>query len=463
MVRSKRAHRLGESLLAVCPVVALLSGAPAFAQAPDACREALVSQGPLAGNHPRVESRTLTVDGVDYPFNVLLPSGYVSGTRYPVLYLLHGATQNQDSWLSFSDIEAFTEPFEGAGAAIVVMPVGDPLGISFDWRNSQRRWETLYARELIPYIDSNFKTLGDRSHRAIAGLSMGGVSAMVAAAHHPDLFVAAGSFSGPLLDFTLFSPAEEAVFYPGDLGLNVVCAGSQPGSPGLFGDPVTDDLWWHNSNPTDLAANFSGVSVYVASGDGTPCDERDLMDIHGPLDLFDLIARPMSERFASALTEAGVPHTTDFYGCGIHTSRYYQKDLHTFWPLMVGAFGAAAPDAFDYRRADPKFSVWGWDFEADPSRATEFLDVADASCNGVGVTGSGMTTITTAPCFAPGEAVALHRAVEPSATADDQGRITFTVDLGPPHTEQQYTPLARILEAAGGYFRSYAVAMRSVP
>src|SRR2546423_13802198 len=210
MCSSRSTHHLGESLLAVCPLVALLAGTQASAQDPDACREALVSQGPLAGSHPRVETRKLTVDGVNYPFNVLLPAGYASGIRYPVLYLLHGATQNQDSGLSFSDIEAFTESFQAADAAIVVMPVGDPLGISFDWRNSQRRWETLYARELTSYVDSNFNTLSDRSHRAIAGLSMGGVSAMVAAAHHPDLFVAAGSFSGPLLDITFASPASEA-------------------------------------------------------------------------------------------------------------------------------------------------------------------------------------------------------------------------------------------------------------
>jgi len=61
MVSSKTAHHLGESFLAVCPLIALFAGTRALAQDPDACREALVSQGPLAGSHPRVESRTLTV------------------------------------------------------------------------------------------------------------------------------------------------------------------------------------------------------------------------------------------------------------------------------------------------------------------------------------------------------------------------------------------------------------------
>src|SRR5438128_1855963 len=57
-------------------------------------------------------------------------------------------------------------------------------------------WETYHMRELIPWIDSHYPTVADRSGRAIAGLSMGGFGAMTYAAKHPDLFAAAGSFSG---------------------------------------------------------------------------------------------------------------------------------------------------------------------------------------------------------------------------------------------------------------------------
>jgi hypothetical protein len=128
-----------------------------------------------------------------------------------------------------------------------------------------------------------------------------------------------------------------------------------------------------------------------------------------------------------------------------------------FWPQMLGAFGRAAPQAFDFRGADHTLAARGWTFTADPRRAPEFLDVADASSHGVGLTGSGLTTVTTAPYFGSGETLALAGAVESSATADGDGRITFTVDLGPPHQFQQYTPAARALEAAGGYFESRTI------
>lgn len=60
---------------------------------------------------------------------------------------------------------------------IVVMPQGDPFGLEFDCRNATRMWDTLYTRRLIPCVDAHYRTLADRSYRAIAGLSGGGVSA----------------------------------------------------------------------------------------------------------------------------------------------------------------------------------------------------------------------------------------------------------------------------------------------
>jgi hypothetical protein len=105
--------------------------------------------------------------------------------------------------------------------------------------------------------------------------------------------------------------------------------------------------------------------------------------------------------FDEALRTARIVHTTDFYGCGIHSMRYWQRDLHAFWPLMAHALGSPPPVTFDYRRADPEFSVWGWTFEADANRATESLDIRDASKAGLALTGSGTETVTTAGYFHP--------------------------------------------------------------
>jgi S-formylglutathione hydrolase FrmB len=380
------------------------------------------------------------VDGVK--FNVLLPVGYGdSGRRYPVLYLLAGADDNQDSWLSASDLLAFTAGLPAAEQAIVVLPTGDPLGINVDFRNGTQHWETLYLEHLIPYIDSHYRTLPDRAHRAIAGLSGGGLTATHDAARHPQLFAAVGSFSG-LDDVTLLSPAGELALFPVER-LDEVCDGGQPAGSGIVGDPVTGDVYWHNANPTDLAENLGGMSVYVAAGTGVPCNARDVQDLSvTPLNALEPEMNLVSHSFDRALSRAGVPHTSDFYGCGIHWYTYFQRDLHAFWPQMVKAFGSAPPAAFDFRSADPTFTAWGWSFTADPKRAAEFLDIHNASSAGLTLTGSGTEHVTTAPLFAPGTTIHIAGATTSSARADGTGRISLDVKLGSAHRSQQYTPAA---------------------
>jgi hypothetical protein len=211
-----------------------------------------------------------------------------------------------------------------------------------------------------------------------------------------------------------------------------------------------------------MAENFGGMSVYVASGNGVPCDPQDVQEIaqrHSPLNLFEPFIFVYSKGFDRALTNAHVPHTADFYGCGIHSYRYWQRDLHRFWPQMLNAFGTSPPATFNYRTADPAFTVWGWSFAADARRAAEFLDIHNASRRGITLTGSGTDSVATAPYFAPGQTVLLTGAGGPpkSLTADSSGRITFTVDLGAPHALQQYTVLERIAELQPGYFKTRTV------
>jgi hypothetical protein len=166
-----------------------------------------------------------------------------------------------------------------------------------------------------------------------------------------------------------------------------------------------------------------------------------------------------SQGFDSALADAHVPHIADFYGCGMHTFRYWQRDLHHFWPQMIDAFGTRPPTSFSYRTADPVFSARGWSFIADPTRAAEFLDIHDASRSGLTLTGSGTETVTSAGYFHAGKTVQLTGARETAAVADGQGRITFHVDLGPSHPNQQYTLQARLAgEDKPDYFKTRNIA-----
>jgi S-formylglutathione hydrolase FrmB len=71
------------------------------------------------------------------------------------------------------------------------------------------KYETYFIKELIPFIDKNYKTINDRKSRAITGLSMGGHGSLMLSAKHPELFIAAGSMSGVMnIDTRLWKVSE---------------------------------------------------------------------------------------------------------------------------------------------------------------------------------------------------------------------------------------------------------------
>jgi S-formylglutathione hydrolase FrmB len=106
------------------------------------------------------------------PYRVALPANYSidSQTRYPVIYLLHGLTGHFDNWGSKTKLAEFLAPYQ----VIVVMPEGENGWYTDSATNPNDRYETYITQELIPEIDKNFRTVADRQHRVVAGLSMGG-------------------------------------------------------------------------------------------------------------------------------------------------------------------------------------------------------------------------------------------------------------------------------------------------
>jgi hypothetical protein len=183
-----------------------------------------------------------------------------------------------------------------------------------------------------------------------------------------------------------------------------------------------------------------GLTAYVASGNGVPCDPLDPFDRPTYLEPGDAGTLVMSrDFFARAARSAGVRVVSDFYGCGVHTMRYGERDLHAFWPAMTRAFGSHLPRRFDYRTIDASFAIRGWRFHADPKRAAEFLEVRRAGRAGLTLTGSGSETVVTARVFRPRQRVRVTGARAMSRRADRAGRLTLTVDLGPPHAEEQFS------------------------
>ena len=380
--------------------------------------------------NPRVDH--FEVAGVDV--NVLVPPQYrTNNRRYPVVYLFHGAFGDQDSFTSQTDVIDFTAGMPDGHQAIVVMPDGGHLPAASDWVDRTHLQESYFIDTLLPFIDQHYRTFGDRAHRAAAGFSGGGLDAMLYAARHPDLFVAAGSFSGFVDQLNPPGPSVIQLFAGYETSL---CADPTEWT-GIWGDPSIHPMGWESHDPTKLASSLEDVSLYMASGNGQQCPGGPPPD---PLNA-EGVVYAMSLNLDAALTAEDIPHIADFYGCGVHLYSNASRDLTYWWPQMLAALGTEPPAEFDYRTGETTATVWGWTFTADPARAPEFLDIHHASVSGVELTGSGTTTVTTGPVFHQGQRVVVSGAGGPAAVlfADSEGRLTFSVDLGPAHTLEQDT------------------------
>jgi len=149
---------------------------------------------------------------------VYLPPGYDEQTkrRYPVLYLQHGGGEDETGWVRQGRANFILDNLVAAGSSqpmIVVMaygyarragqPVPDLAGkppgsperakAMLDMASA---FEADVTEALIPFVDSTFRTTADRDHRAMAGLSMGGMQTFHVTLRHLDLFSYIGGFSG---------------------------------------------------------------------------------------------------------------------------------------------------------------------------------------------------------------------------------------------------------------------------
>jgi enterochelin esterase-like enzyme len=133
-----------------------------------------------------------------------------SGRRYPVLYLQHGAGEDERGWTTQGRANFILDNLLAEDLAtpmIVVMesgyampcPPGTPFGPAFLQQMSEA-FDALLLQDLIPMVDATYRTIADREHRAIAGLSLGGRQALHAGLSYLDTFAWIGAFSGAGLD-----------------------------------------------------------------------------------------------------------------------------------------------------------------------------------------------------------------------------------------------------------------------
>jgi len=171
---------------------------------PPADYRALPAQG-LRGRLEPFEYGS-AVTGTRRKAQVYLPPGYSPGTKYPVLYLLHGIAGNEHEWTGYVKAHAIVDKLIAAGKAvpmIVVMPNGralpdDSPGLSpFAPEKAAgfARFERDLLDHLMPAVQAAYATHTDRQHRGLAGLSMGGGQALNFGLGHLDTFAWVGAFS----------------------------------------------------------------------------------------------------------------------------------------------------------------------------------------------------------------------------------------------------------------------------
>lgn len=261
----------------------------------------------------RLESTAL---GREVSVDVLTPPGWRPGGSYPVLYLLHGSSDDQRCWMAHTDLMRLAAESE----MLVVMPDGGRIGFYTDWQVPDRagtvpRWETFHLVELLSLLEHRF---GASDVRMAAGISMGGYGALRYAMRRPGLFRAVASLSG-LVHLT--RPGMGAL-----LGLLSVREGTRPGR--IWGSRRRHPDAWAANDPFLHTEQLRSTRVFLAAGDGRRVPGEETLPGMG---LIERSSRAANTEFAERLTTAGVDLTTHFTS-GTHFWGTWRAHLTALWP-----------------------------------------------------------------------------------------------------------------------------------
>ncbi|WP_300724608.1 esterase family protein [uncultured Bacteroides sp.] len=137
-------------------------------------------------------------------YTIFLPQSFdkEKDRRYPILYLLHGMWENNSVWASRGHVKDVMDRLTASGEAcemIIVTPDAGGGNPDVYWNGyfdmPEWEYETFFYNEFLPYIEKTYRVIGDKQHRAIAGLSMGGGGATSYGQRHTDMFAAVYAMS----------------------------------------------------------------------------------------------------------------------------------------------------------------------------------------------------------------------------------------------------------------------------
>jgi enterochelin esterase-like enzyme len=219
--------------------------------------------------------------------HIYTPPGYEAGnTKYPVFYLLHGAGDSDDAWTSVGRAAFIFDNLLNAKKMkpmIVVMPAGHQPGIQFGApptgpAPTVNPFTNEFISDMLPYVEKHYRTINDRQHRAIAGLSMGGNQTLDIAFTHLNLFSEIGVFSSGA---TLGGGRGRGPAAPAPGGATVTPV-SAPATPPPAAQPPRPD--WEATHTVDLdnASLKKGLKlIWLSTGkdDGLMASTKSTVDI----------------------------------------------------------------------------------------------------------------------------------------------------------------------------------------
>lgn len=248
------------------------------------------------GNRPdngAVEHCTMSSDilGVNKEFSIYLPAGYEEegDRRYPVVYLFHPGGGTHEIWISMGQLPQIADDAIRSGMTlpmIIVMPdasgegefhLGKHLGFF-----SVPGWdyEGYFHKELIPLIDSTYRTLADKEHRAVTGVSMGGEAAIAYGQKYPDFYGSACAISG------LLGHPERSKLAQTDKDYGDSLAANNPSVYVENADPDTVDKlktvrWYTDCGDNDYVYEGNIQFFMAMKSKGIPMDYRMRSGVHG--------------------------------------------------------------------------------------------------------------------------------------------------------------------------------------
>lgn len=246
-------------------------------------------------------------------FAVYLPPDYNTSERsYPVLYLLHGAGDDQTGWVQFGEVQHIADQAIREGKAtplIIVMPDANSGRRGyFNDLKGEFRYEDFFFKELIPTIEKTYRVRSEKRYRAVAGLSMGGGGSFLYALHHPELFGAACPLSAAVRNSDVEAAAKATVEKDSSLNLEETLKHYQN----------LNAHWLINNANEEQKKAYSSVRWYIDCGDDDFLYEGNSM-IH------------------IAMRKAQIPHEFRVRDGG-HTWDYWRSALPTVLEFVTRSF-----------------------------------------------------------------------------------------------------------------------------